>query len=84
MPSKSHERALTFYEDVSLLTIGRDSALVAVKIDDLDRQIRYRERKEATARRLMGIPGIGPICTTALEALAPPPETFVKGLLPLC
>jgi transposase len=30
-------------------------------------------------RRLMGIPGIGPICATALEALAPPPETFVKG-----
>jgi hypothetical protein len=30
-------------------------------------------------RRLMSIPGIGPICATALEALAPPPETFVKG-----
>jgi transposase len=30
-------------------------------------------------RRLMSIPGIGPICATALEALAPPPETFTKG-----
>ena len=30
-------------------------------------------------RRVMGIPGIGPICVTALEALAPPPETFAKG-----
>ena len=27
----------------------------------------------------MGIPGIGPICATALEALAPPPQTFTKG-----
>ncbi len=27
----------------------------------------------------MGIPGIGPICATALEALAPPAETFAKG-----
>lgn len=49
------------------------------KIADLDRQIRRRVRQEATVRRLMGIPGIGPICATALEALAPPPETFVKG-----
>jgi transposase len=27
----------------------------------------------------MSIPGIGPVCATALEALAPPPETFAKG-----
>jgi len=48
-------------------------AALAQQIDDLDRQIRYRARKEAAVRRLMGIPGIGPICATALEALAPPP-----------
>jgi transposase len=49
------------------------------QIASLDRQIRQRARQEATVRRLMGVPGIGPICATALEALAPPPETFVKG-----
>lgn len=49
------------------------------QIAGLDRQIRQRARQEASVRRLMGIPGIGPICATALEALAPPPETFVKG-----
>lgn len=27
----------------------------------------------------MSIPGVGPVCATALEALAPPPETFAKG-----
>lgn len=31
------------------------------------------------ARRLMTIPGIGPITATALTALAPPPESFRKG-----
>lgn len=49
------------------------------QIADLDRQIRCRARQDATVRRLMDIPGIGPICATALEALAPPPETFAKG-----
>jgi transposase len=57
----------------------RHVAALEQQIGDLDRQIRHRARKEATVRRLMGIPGIGPICATALEALAPPPETFVKG-----
>ena len=27
----------------------------------------------------MSIPGVGPVCATALEALAPPPETFARG-----
>ena len=54
-------------------------AALETQIADLDRQIRHRARQEATVRRLMGIPGIGPICATALEALAPPPETFTKG-----
>jgi transposase len=49
------------------------------QIADLDRQIQQRARQEASVRRLMGIPGIGPICATAPEALAPPPETFTKG-----
>ncbi|WP_339561422.1 transposase, partial [Pseudomonas sp. EA_65y_Pfl1_P113] len=31
------------------------------------------------ARRLMTIPGIGPITATAIAAIAPPAETFAKG-----
>ena len=49
------------------------------QIAGLDRQIRSQARQDAAARRLMGIPGIGPICAIALEFLAPPPETFTKG-----
>lgn len=45
----------------------------------LDRVITKRAREDAMARRLMTIPGIGPITATALTALAPPPESFRKG-----
>jgi transposase len=45
----------------------------------LDRRIRDRAREDETARRLMSIPGVGPVCATALEALSPPSETFTKG-----
>ena len=45
----------------------------------LDHEIARRAREDETARRLMTIPGIGPITATALLALAPPPESFRKG-----
>ena len=46
-------------------------------IADLDKEIAARE--DDVSRRLMTIPGIGPICATAIAALAPPAETFAKG-----
>ena len=49
------------------------------RITELDRKIRERARMDDTARRLMSIPGIGPISAVALEALAPPAESFAKG-----
>lgn len=49
------------------------------KIQDLDKEIARRAREDAVARRLMTIPGVGPITATAITALAPPPETFAKG-----
>jgi transposase len=49
------------------------------RIAELDREITKRAKEDATARRLMTIPGIGPITATALTALAPPAETFRKG-----
>ena len=45
----------------------------------LEKQLRDRARHDETARRLMTIPGIGVICATAVEALAPPLESFSKG-----
>ena len=49
------------------------------KIADLDREIARRAREDEVSRRLMTIPGIGPISATAIAALAPPAETFAKG-----
>jgi transposase len=49
------------------------------QIELLERELRERARADETARRLMTIPGIGVICATAMEALAPPPQSFRKG-----
>src|SRR3954470_13632297 len=42
------------------------------QIARLDREIAQRARENETARRLMTIPGIGPVTAVALTALAPP------------
>lgn len=49
------------------------------QIAELDREIARRAREDEVSRRLMTIPGIGPLTATALTALAPPPEEFAKG-----
>lgn len=49
------------------------------KIGELDKEIARRAREDVMARRLMTIPGVGPITATAIAALAPPPESFAKG-----
>jgi len=49
------------------------------QIAKLDAEIRHRAKQNAVARRLMTIPGIGPLIATALAVLAPPPETFRRG-----
>ena len=56
----------------SLAVLDRQIAL-------LDKEIVRRSREDEVARRLMTIPGIGPITATAIAALAPPPGTFAKG-----
>jgi transposase len=50
-----------------------------VQIDALDKEIARRAREDEVARRLMTIPGIGPIAATAIAALAPAMETFKRG-----
>lgn len=49
------------------------------QIAALDQEIRKRAREDEVARRLMTIPGIGPIAATAIAALAPPPEHFRRA-----
>jgi transposase len=45
----------------------------------LDNEIARRAKEDEVARRLMTIPGIGPVIATALTALAPAAETFKRG-----
>jgi len=71
----------------SLPASARDVFLVMIdtvkdlneRIAHLEREIVRRAKEHPVARRLMTIPGIGPITATALLALAPPAETFRKG-----
>jgi transposase len=49
------------------------------RIAAMDKEITRRAREDEVARRLMTIPGIGPITATAIAAIAPPAETFAKG-----
>jgi transposase len=45
----------------------------------LDREVAQRAKADEMARRLMTIPGVGPVTAVALAALAPPAETFKRG-----
>lgn len=49
------------------------------RITELDKEIIRRAREDEVCRRLMTIPGIGPVTATAIVALAPAPETFRRG-----
>jgi transposase len=49
------------------------------RIAELDKEIARRAREDGVVRRLMTIPGVGPLAATAIAALAPPLETFRRG-----
>ena len=49
------------------------------KIAGLDRDIRARAREQEEIKRLITIPGVGPICAMAVNAFAPPIESFRRG-----
>ena len=49
------------------------------RIAELDKEIARRAREDAVVRRLMTIPGVGPLAATAIAALAPPLEGFRRG-----
>lgn len=49
------------------------------RIDRLDDEIAARANQDEGAQRLMSIPGIGPMIATAIQAFAPPAETFQSG-----
>ena len=49
------------------------------QIEALDQEILRRAREDEVVRRLMTIPGVGPITAVAVAALAPPLEGFARG-----
>ena len=49
------------------------------EIGKLDTEIARRAKENELARRLMTVPGIGPLIATAIATLAPPPDTFRKA-----
>jgi transposase len=54
-------------------------AHLETQIGTLDAEIARRARENEVARRLMTVPGIGPLIATAIAVLAPPPEMFRKA-----
>jgi transposase len=71
--------------DLPADAIGTLKVLVAAldhleaEIGRLDAEIARRAKANEVARRLMTVPGIGPLIATAIATLAPPPETFRKA-----
>lgn len=49
------------------------------EIGKLDTEIARRAKENDVARRLMTVPGIGPLIATAIATLAPPPDSFRKA-----
>ena len=64
---------------VILATLVEQLRALDRRVAQLDTEIARRAKEDATARRLMTIPGIGAVTATALAALAPPVETFRRG-----
>lgn len=54
-------------------------AQLEAQIAELDARIAQCAKENDVARRLMTVPGIGPLIATAIATLAPPPETFRKA-----
>jgi len=54
-------------------------AHLETEIAKLDAEITRRAKENELARRLMTVPGIGPLIATAIATLAPPAENFHKA-----
>ena len=64
--------------ELGALLLARIADLDA-RIAGLEKEIRVHARRDEEAARLMTIPGIGPICAMAIQAFAPPMESFRRG-----
>lgn len=62
-----------------LAVIADSLQAIQARILLLDREIATRAKTDSVVKRLMTIPGIGPVVATALVALAPAASTFRRG-----
>jgi transposase len=62
-----------------LQVLTRTLEALGKQLDELDAEIGRRAKDDPVARRLMTVPGIGPIAATAIAALVPAPEGFRAG-----
>jgi transposase len=62
-----------------LAVIADSLQATQARISVLDREIAARAKADPVAKRLMTIPGVGPVVATALVALAPDASTFRRG-----
>jgi transposase len=62
-----------------LTVIAQSLQTLQAQIALLDREIANRAKADPVAKRLMTIPGVGPVTATALVALAPAASTFRRG-----
>ena len=65
----------SYFATILLEQIARLSA----KIDGLRKKLQASARQDEEAMRLMTVPGIGPVCAMALQAFAPPMDSFRRG-----
>ena len=69
-PERVAEMAELMFDQVAMLT---------ERIAGLEKEIRTRAREREEMKRLMTIPGIGPISVMAVHAFAPPMASFRRG-----
>jgi transposase len=63
----------------ALKVLGELLRALGAQIVVLDAEIAKRAKEDPVARRLMTIPGVGPVTAAAMVALAPDPKTFRCG-----
>jgi transposase len=73
------EVALREEARIGLSALASTIASLTQHIDSLDRQIKASVKENETARRLMTIPGVGPMTAASMMALAPDPSVFRCG-----
>jgi transposase len=60
-------------------TLGADYAELGVRLSRLDERLQAWQRQDETSRRLMEIPGVGPIAAALLVMKVPNPRAFRSG-----